>query len=341
DGIDPRERLFAVRLRDDTSGMQADTLKRCRRFSFLTASWVVALQLSLLAALPRPTGFVNDFASILDEAAEAYLETFLETVERETSAEIVVVTVESLEGMTIEEYANRLFAEWGIGKKQQDNGVLLLIAPTDRTVRIEVGYGLESILPDGLAGEIIRTEIIPEFKSGNFPRGVGRGLNRIAQVVRRDPTALASRAPTSDTGNGFPTAIVMIPFFGSFIVLGGFAAGLGMRTKTYGPLIWGGMFAGIPLLMIAVFSSVLSLAGLAALALGALAMGHTKGRSRYWIDMLRKGTPGSVRDDGPLVWEMGGTSGSSTGGSSDSTGSSSSSDFGGGSSGGGGASGRW
>ncbi len=302
---------------------------------------LVALQLPLLAAFPSPAGYVNDFASILDEEAEAYLETFLETVERDTSAEIVVATVESLEGLTIEDYASRLFIEWGIGQKQHDNGVLLLVAPTDRTVRIEVGYGLEAILPDGLAGEIIRTEILPEFKSGNFPRGVGRGLNRIAQIVRRDPAAVASTAPTPDASSGFPPALVMVPFFGSFIALGAFAAGLGMKTKTYVPLMAGGMFAGLPLLTLVAFSSVLSLAVLVALGLGALAMGYRKGRSPYWTGMLRKGTPGSIPDDGPLGWEMGGSSGSSADGSSDSAGSSSGADFGGGSSGGGGASGQW
>ncbi|MGH9346996.1 MAG: TPM domain-containing protein [Vicinamibacterales bacterium] len=308
----------------------------------LLACVLVALhQLPLLATLPRPTGYVNDFASILDEAAEAYLETFLRTLERDTSAEIVVATVGSLEGSTVEAYANRLFDEWEIGKKQQDNGVLLLVVPTDRIVRIEVGYGLEPILPDGLAGEIIRTEILPELRNGNYPRGVGRGLNRIAQIVRRDPAALASAAPAPHGGNGFPSALVMVPFFASFIVLGAFAAGLGIRTKTCLPLVWGGMFAGIPLLMLAAFSSIVSHAVLVPLGLGALALGYRKGQSPYWTGMLRKGTPDPVRDDGPFEWEAGGSPDSSSGGSSDSAGSSSGSDFGGGSSGGGGASGRW
>ena len=105
----------------------------------------------------------------------------------------------SLEGMTVEEYANRLFAEWGIGQAADDNGVLLLVAPGDRAVRIEVGYGLEPILPDGLAGEIIRTEILPEFRAGNVPRGIGRGLNRISQIVRGDPQAARAASPTRRT----------------------------------------------------------------------------------------------------------------------------------------------
>jgi uncharacterized protein len=79
---------------------------------------------------------------------------------------------------------------WGIGQARQDNGVLLLVAPGERSVRIEVGYGLEPVLPDGLAGEIIRADILPEFRAGNLPRGIGRGLNRIHRscaVIRRLP----------------------------------------------------------------------------------------------------------------------------------------------------------
>ncbi len=305
------------------------------------AIWLVALQIPLLAAFPRPDGYVNDFASVLAEADEAYLEGFLRTLEGETSAEIAVATVSSLEGMTIEEYSNRLFIEWGIGKKQRDNGVLLLVAPHDRTVRIEVGYGLEAILPDGLAGEIIRTEIVPEFKAGNVPRGIGRGLNRIAQIVRRDPAAIALGA--SGTQDDRPPAILVIPLVGLFIALAAFVAGLAIRTRTFGPLLFSGLFAGVPLVIATEFASVLWLAALALFGLLVLAAGYRSGRSAYWRGMLRNGTPGSVREEEPLAWVMGGTSGSSTsdGSSSDGSGDSSSSDFGGGSSGGGGASGRW
>ena len=306
----------------------------------LIASWIAALQIPLLAALPAPAGYVNDFASVLDESDEAYLETFLGTLARDTTAEVVVATVAALDGMTVEEYANRLFAEWGIGQAQHDNGVLLLVAPGERAVRIEVGYGLEPILPDGLAGEIIRTEILPEFRAGNLPRGIGRGLNRISQIVRRDPEASA-RAASATAANDIPPLWLVVPFFATFVVFGSFAAGLALRTKTYLPLTVGGMFVGLPLLM-AVVISWTSIAVLVPLGLAALALGYKRGRSPYWMDVLRKGTPDTVRDDEPDAWVAGGAPGSSSGGSSDSGGSSSSgSDFGGGSSGGGGASGRW
>jgi uncharacterized protein len=238
--------------------------------------------------------------------------------------------------MTIEELASRLFAAWGIGDRQRDNGILLLVAPDDRRVRIEVGYGLEAVLPDGLAGEIIRTEIIPEFAANNFPRGVGRGLNRIAQILRRDPAAV--RAPRSPDP---PSAWIAVPFSSIFVLMGAFVAGLGMRTKTFGPLLWGVMFFGIPLVILAGSSLILWAGVLAALGLVPLAVGFSKGRTAYWLGALREPKRRPEPAGEPLDWEMGGSSDSSSSGSSDSGSSSSSSGFGGGSSGGGGASGRW
>lgn len=300
----------------------------------------------LAAAFPAPAGYVNDLGSVLDDAAEQYLEDFLATLERDTAAEVVVVTVPSLEGRTIEEYATALFAEWHIGQAAADNGVLLLVAPADRSVRIEVGYGLEPILPDGLAGEIIRTEIVPEFRAGNMPRGIGRGLNRISQIIRGNPQAgLATTSP--DPANDLPPAWFVVPFFSTFVAFGSFAAGLGLRTRTYGPLMTGVMFAGTPLLLALTVAPGVWLTVLAAIGAAALALGYRRGVSAYWMGMLRTGRRESAQEDTDSAWIMGGTTGSSPDGSSDggsadsASSSSSSGDFGGGSSGGGGASGRW
>jgi uncharacterized protein len=291
------------------------------------------------AAFPRPSGYVNDFASVFTEDDRAYLETFLRTLERDTTAEVVVTTVTSLEGMTIEDYANRLFADWGIGKRTSDNGVLLLVAPAERRVRIEVGYGLEGSLPDGLAGEIIRTEIIPEFKQGNLRRGIGRGLDRISRVVRGDASAAAigrDEAAASDP----PPVWAIVPFFSIFIALGGFATGLGLRTRTIAPLVAGTLMTGIPLLIAAMLSP-LSMTALIPLELFMVALGYRKGQSDYWKRTLRAGSPQAIGNDEPNTWIVGGTSSQSSGSSWASADSSSSGDFGGGSSGGGGASGRW
>jgi uncharacterized protein len=309
----------------------------------LLATWLLLLQTTTLAVLPRPDGFLNDFAGVFTEADEAYLEDYLQTLERDTSVELAVVTVRSLDGRTIEEYAAHLFADWGIGKEETDNGLLLLVATADRAVRIEVGYGLEGAVPDGLAGEIIRDEMVPEFTAGNLPRGIGRGINRLAQIAR-DPSAIRAATPAPDGADGRPPALYAVPFFGVFMALAGFFAGLALRAKTVGPLLWSSMFGGIPLLLATQFVSPPWIGALVVLELAATATGYRTGRSTYWLAVLRTGTPGPFRDDAPLSWVMGGgsSSGTSAGsGGSDGGGSSSSSGFGGGSSGGGGASGRW
>jgi uncharacterized protein len=263
----------------------------------------------------------------------AYLENFLRTLERDTSAEVVVVTVASLDGLSIEDYAVRLFAEWGVGDQAKDNGVLLLVAPLERRVRIEVGYGLEGSLPDGLAGDIIRTAILPEFQQGNLRRGIGRGLDRISRIVRGEASAV--RAPLGDEGGVELPSWMIAPFFGIFVGLGGMAAGLGLRTRTLGLLVAGGLFTVIPLVIAAAISPI-SLALLLPLELAAMAFGYRKGSAPDWIRGIRgQASPGTNDDD----WVMGGTTGGSS--ASDSVSDSSSSDFGGGSSGGGGASGRW
>ena len=284
------------------------------------------------AAFPRPLGHVNDFAGVLTEDDRSYLEDFLGTLERDTSAEVVVVTVTSLDGLTIEEYAARIFTDWGIGDAAKDNGVLLLVAPAERRVRIEVGYGLEGSLPDGLAGEIIRTAIVPEFQQGNIRRGIGRGLDRISRIVRGDAKA-ALPAPV-ESGSSVPPAWVIVPFFGLFVGVGGIATGLGLRTKTIALILAGGLFTTLALLMAGMMSS-LSLAFLVPLDLVGMAFGYRKGQSPDWIRGIRGG---SSRDAGSNDWVMGGTA--STASTSDGGGDSSS-DFGGGSSGGGGASGSW
>ena len=284
------------------------------------------------AAFPRPLGHVNDFAGVLTEDDRSYLEGFLRTLERDTSAEVVVVTVTSLDGLNIEEFAVRLFADWGIGNPAKDNGVLLLVAPAERRVRIEVGYGLEGSLPDGLAGEIIRTAIVPEFQQGNLRRGIGRGLDRISRIVRGDRSA-APLAP-AEAGDDAPPTWIVVPFFAVFVMVGGMAAGLGLRTRTIALMLAGGLFTTLALLMAGIMSPT-SLAVLVPLDLVAMAFGYRKGQSPDWIRGIRGGASG---DAGSNHWVMGGTA--STAGASDGGGDSSS-DFGGGSSGGGGASGSW
>lgn len=131
---------------------------------------------------PKPTGFVNDFADILTTDQE--LEQTLRLFEAETSNQITVITVSSLQEIPIEDYAVELFKEWEIGQAKKDNGILLLVAPNERQVRIEVGYGLEGAVPDILAGEIIRNDITPHFKNNDFDAGVLTGVTSIMKAAQ-------------------------------------------------------------------------------------------------------------------------------------------------------------
>ncbi len=134
---------------------------------------------------PKPTGRVNDFAGILDASVEAEIDQQLADLERKTSSEVAVAVVTSLDGMAVEDYANRLFKAWGVGQAKQDNGVLVVVAPNEREMRIEVGYGLEGVLPDGLAGQIIREQFLPRFRDNDYPGGIRDGIRRVVEVVER------------------------------------------------------------------------------------------------------------------------------------------------------------
>jgi uncharacterized protein len=316
-------------------------MRTARRLSFLCVlASIFVLPITIVAALPKPDGFVNDFAGALTPETKTALDALVRDVEQQTSAEIAVATVPSLEGMTVEEYANRLFREWGIGKKGQDNGVLVLVATGERKMRIEVGYGLEPILPDGLAGEIIRTDFLPQFRSDNYDGGILQGVRRVADIIRRKHVVTdGERAKLAAAAEDRPPAFVMVPFFGIFIALGFFSLGLGLRSKTVFPIIWGGLFGGIPFLMSLVPFFNASIYLLGPLALGMAAWGWRKGRSgSFWGSTLRSSSRGGRRS---ARWVMGTDSSSSSGSGSGSGGGGGGGSFGGGSSGGGGASGSW
>ncbi len=151
--------------------------------AFFASILVMAVQAH--AQMPR----VDDRAEILSVQQRAKLEALSWQVDRETTAEIAVVTVDSLDGKTIDQYANDLFNELGIGKEKVNNGVLLLVAPLERRVRIEVGYGLEQVLSDSRCGEIRDSVIIPRFQANDYPGGIVAGTKRIAAELRANPQA--------------------------------------------------------------------------------------------------------------------------------------------------------
>ena len=132
---------------------------------------------------PDYKGYVNDYTGTLSTEWKIKTENLVQAVREETSCEIAVAVIDELGGATIEEYAAGLFAKWGIGKKDKDNGVLLLVALKDRQLRIEVGYGLEAIIPDLRAKDIIDDVITPRFKNSDYDSGVYNGVVAIANII--------------------------------------------------------------------------------------------------------------------------------------------------------------
>ena len=308
-----------------------------RRRSLAAGVLVALLTIPVFADFPKPSGPINDFAGVLDQTAVETLRMLAADVEAQTTAEIAVATVTSLDGMSVEEYANRLFKEWGIGQKGVNNGVLILVAPSERKMRIEVGYGLEPILPDGLAGQIIREQFTPAFKDSRFSEGILLGTQKVAEVVRRNHTLTPEERQQVEKANAnAPPLLIIVPFFSVFVVIGMAAFANGFRQREGFWLVFGGPFAGIPMLMSLVFSRTAFYIE-AALALVV-----------FVVALTRKKKPASVFDDigsgspASPAWKWGASSSSSSSSSNSSSGSSSSSSsFGGGSSGGGGASGSW
>ncbi len=137
-------------------------------------------------SFPALTARVVDAAGILKTEERAGIEAKLKAYEDKTSDQVVVATVPDLQGLTVEDYANRLFRHWAPGRKKTNNGALLLVAPNDRKVRIEVGYGLEGALTDALAKVIITTAITPRFKAGDYAGGVNAGVDAMLSILSGD-----------------------------------------------------------------------------------------------------------------------------------------------------------
>lgn len=170
-------------------------------FAGLWAALTSALLLALLMAVPAAaqtfpqlTGRVVDQADIIPPAEEADLTAQLEQLEKTTGHQLVVATVNDLEGQDVADYGYRLGRAWGIGGKEENDGVVFLIAPNERRMNISVGYGLEPILTDALSGRIIRDQVTPRFKDGDYPGGIQAGVNAIAQQIALPPEEAAARA---------------------------------------------------------------------------------------------------------------------------------------------------
>ena len=160
--------------------------------------WTAALQAA--PAFPTLSGRVVDEAALMSRKQAHQLTQQLAAFEKRSGIQLVVVSVDSLDGETIEEYGYQLGRHWGIGQKGKNNGVLLLIAQDERKVRIEVGYGLEGALPDAIAANIIQTRILPAFKRGDMVAGVVAGSQSIMKALAGEYQP--AEQPKSNSGGG-------------------------------------------------------------------------------------------------------------------------------------------
>ena len=195
----------------------------------LAVVWLAAVAPAIARAgptFPPLNGRVIDHGDLVSDAKELALAAKLEALERDTTDQVVVVTVSDLQGYEIEEYGYQLGRAWGIGQAEKNNGVLLIVAPRERKVRIEVGYGLEPVLTDALSALIIQNEILPSFREGYFERGIEQGVDAIDRQLRLDPAEAQARAaaaerPRSEAPIGVGVVIAVIFFLMILAMIGG------------------------------------------------------------------------------------------------------------------------
>lgn len=259
--------------------------------------------------VPINDGFVTDTAGILTAEQEEQLEERLVRYQQETSNEIAVLIIPALSGAVISDLGVDVFRDWGIGSKEHDNGVLILLAYGDREIGMTIGYGLEGSVPDLIAHGIIERDIVPEFKEGRFAEGISAGVDALQKHIGGEYTA--ERYATDDESGGFAPWL----FFLLFIFLD-YLAAIFARSKSW----WlGGVFGGIfGIILTALFRWWVSIPVLVLLG---LLFDYVLSSGSY-----KSGRGG--RHGGFGGWGGGGSGGGFGG-------------FGGGSTGGGGARGRW
>lgn len=211
--------------------------------------WPLILLIAGSAAaqeFPALTGRVVDAANILTPAQEISLDAKLTRLEQQSQRQLVVVTIADLKGYDIADYGFRLGDHWGIGDKGRDDGALLIVAPNERKLRIEVGYGLEGILTDALSGRIIRNSIVPRFKQGDYPGGIAAGTDELVRILMLPPEEAkklaAQAAKEQQGGEESGQALVAIFLIVMFIILPMLLrgrAGRAYRDGTLPVILWG------------------------------------------------------------------------------------------------------
>ncbi len=182
---------------------------------------------------PKPTTniYVQDYAKVLSSQTKATINAYSSAIADKTKAQIVVVTIPTLDGAALENFSLNIMRQWGIGDKEKNNGVLLLVAVQDRQSRIEVGYGLEGALPDGLTGRIQDQVMLPLFKKGDYDKGIMQGYASVANAVIKEYNLSAAdlkvdrvaSSQTNSQSSNLAAAFVALPWWLKLLLFVGFA----------------------------------------------------------------------------------------------------------------------
>lgn len=223
-------------------------LPETRAGLFLAAVFMLSL-LSMAWALDVPPlrSRVNDYASVMPAQQAQALESQLAQLERHSGHQVVVLTVPTLDGEDIEGFSIRVAENWKVGKKGYDNGVILVVAVKDRRLRLEVGYGLEGLLPDAIAKRIIADYIVPHFRQQDYTGGIMAGIAAVDKVIRQEPLPEAARKRAPKRGSNYNSTI-MLAITLAILGIMGFGSMShrrrnnmwGTRGRHQGPIIFGG-----------------------------------------------------------------------------------------------------
>ena len=309
---------------------------------FVIIAFALAVFPAFAVDVPFLTGRVTDNAQILSDETRKAVTANLKAHEEKTTNQIAVLTVPTLDGVSIEEYAVTVFNTWKLGQKGKDNGILLIVAPKDRKLRIEVGYGLEGTMTDGIAGSIIRNAITPFFKNNDYDRGIDEGVRAIINVLEggQAPAETAKSGEEVKKSSALDLEVADISItekilFGAFIfgIIGLFTA-VGILTPGMGWFLYFFLipfWATFPIVVLGTSGTLyLLITYIVGFPIAKLLLTRTDWYKKAQKDLKTKG---SANIGGFTVGSGGGGSSWSSGGSSFSGG--------GGSSGGGGASGSW
>jgi uncharacterized protein len=289
----------------------------------------------------QPTADVNDFAGVLSAPEREALEQRCRQLRSATGSQLTVVTLRSLQGGQIDDFTVKLFQRWKVGQADNDNGVMLLVAIDDRKVRIEVGYGLEPVLPDVLAGRIIQQQIVSAFRQKQYAAGISAAVNRIAEIVEQGEPAAMDGGDTAEmpVGGVVCFSLFLVPWVSFPSIFIGVMLKSGHVLSAAFLLIFPGFAVflvisfGMPWYLLVLIAACVVVGATFGLFAKLLPTSRRRGGRRSWSE-------GVWTWDTP-TWTSSASSWDSGGGGFSGGGGGNWGGFGGGSSGGGGASGGW